>query len=628
MPIDNGLGGILMSPFRNMGFQMKMMLSYFVMMLLIGSVAILNSYQITKVTSEESHLTQKVVPQTNALLELKNQLYTKMFALQMYVSTREPNYLEKYYTVFELRDTFTMLKRNEENKEFFQIIDLIHELDLIFLNKVDPLLKANNVDAVTFVLTTEVDPKIAYLEKFVSLSLRTIETKTSEEVLNSSKRLKFSLIITYTISVASILFGLFCTLYFRKELMRPIRSLLRQVREVSHGTFGQQITYSVRDEFYELAQECNKMSRNISILFQQGERQNQILAQEKHVREQILDSLPVGIITRHFVTGEVYINRKALELVQLDEESYPRTVTPQVWVSKDDPSINCDSVWFENKKMELLHKNSSPFLGLVSYVPLRDSDQGNMGWMVVLSDISEQEQVQQYINQSEKLALVGQLAAGAAHEIRNPLTVIYGFIQLLQQKLTKEERKKYHLALVLQEIERVNKIVTEMLLLSKPSTPINREIPALELLNSIFTLTKGEALLHGIEMKFICPPTISLYVDQEQMKQVLLNLMKNSMEAMPQGGQLKVVCTETTSGVRIRIIDTGNGIPDEYLSRVMDPFFSVKEGGTGLGLPITMRLVSNHGGEMQIESKLGKGTTITIDLPHQSKKNEGSDHNE
>ena len=102
MPIDHGLGGILMSPFRNMGFQMKMMLSYFVMMLLIGSVAILNSYQITKVTSEESHLTQKVVPQTNALLELKNQLYTKMFALQMYVSTREPNYLEKYYTVFEL----------------------------------------------------------------------------------------------------------------------------------------------------------------------------------------------------------------------------------------------------------------------------------------------------------------------------------------------------------------------------------------------------------------------------------------------------------------------------------------------------------------------------------------------
>ncbi|WP_232697258.1 ATP-binding protein [Brevibacillus daliensis] len=605
-----------MSPFRNMGFQMKMMLSYFVMMLLIGSVAILNSYQITKVTSEETYLMEHIIPQTNALLGMKNQLYTKMYALKMYVPTRDADYLEKYYTEFELRDSFRNIERNERNKDFFAIYDLIAELDHIFLNKINPLLKAENFEAVTYVLRTEVEPKLIHLERIVSLSLRTIEKNTSDEVTKSTQKMKISLIITYTISVASILFGLFCTLYFRRELMRPIRSLLTQVREVSKGTFGQQITYSSKDEFYELAQECNKMSRNISLLFKQGEKQNQILAQEKHVREQILDSLPVGVITRHAITGELYINRKAQDLVLLDEASLPTTIKGQgwEWLQTEYPE---ETYWFENKKMELLHKDGNSFLALVSYVPLLDNQKGNIGWMIVLTDITEQEQVEIYMHQSEKLAMVGQLAAGAAHEIRNPLTVIFGFMQLLQQKLTKEERNEFHLPLVIQEIERVNKIVTEMLLLSKPSKPIYKETSALELLQSIFTLSKGEAMLRRVEISYSCSPDLKLYVDQEQMKQILLNLLKNSMEAMTEGGNVTIYCEENETSITIKVTDTGDGIPIEYLSKVMDPFFSQKEGGTGLGLPITMRLVRNHGGEMEIESEMGKGTTIIIHLPSQ-----------
>ncbi|MCG6197413.1 histidine kinase, partial [Anoxybacillus sp. LAT_38] len=124
------------------------------------------------------------------------------------------------------------------------------------------------------------------------------------------------------------------------------------------------------------------------------------------------------------------------------------------------------------------------------------------------------------------------LAAGAAHEIRNPLTVIYGFIQLLQQRLPDEERDRHYLPLILQEIERVNRIVTELLMLSKPSQPNYREVALAQVLDSILPLMKAEATLHGIEIVDLCDKETRMPVDVEQLKQILLNLMKNSIEAM------------------------------------------------------------------------------------------------
>jgi signal transduction histidine kinase/CHASE3 domain sensor protein len=598
-----------MSSIRSLGFQKKMMLSYLVMMLLIGCVASLFSYQMTKVISDETHLTQQVLPQTNALLEVKNQLYTKTYALKMYTLTREPSYLDKYYTMLIDSSHFQSIQKTQEYSELFSIVESIGELDFLFLNKINPLLKANNITAVNYVLAQEVQPRIDKLEKQLSFSLHQLESQTNKEFQRTNESLKVSLIVTYTVSVASILFGLFCTFYFRHELLRPIQSLIRQVREVSQGTFGQQIIYTAKDEFHELAQEFNKMSQNIAKLFQQDEAQRQVLQEEKNVREQILNSLPVGVITRHYQSGEVHINQKAKELVKLDDNFFPESPDSTAWQTDSE-----ELPWFENRKMTLYKQDGTTFSALVSYVPL-ENDFREAGWMVALSDITEQEKAQEFIHQSEKLRLVGQLAAGAAHEIRNPLTVIYGFMQLLQQRLSEEERNQYFLPLILQEIERVNLIVTEFLLLSKPSCPNYREVTLNELFSSILPLMKAEATLHGIEIVDRYEKEISLHVDVEQMKQILLNLMKNSIEAMKQGGLLTVESRHDDTHVHISVRDTGEGIPPQYLNRIFEPFFSLKEEGTGLGLPITRRMVENHGGDMKITSIVGEGTEIVISLP-------------
>ncbi|MGE5704302.1 MAG: HAMP domain-containing protein, partial [Clostridia bacterium] len=313
-----------MRVFRKMGFQQKMLLSYLVMMLLIGTVALLFSYQMTRITTDELQLSQKILPQTSALLNVKNQLYSKTYALKMYAITRQQTYLDKYYSGMMQQSLLEQITRSQENDQLYSIATRISELDFIFFNKINPLLQAKNVDGVTYVLNTEVEPRIIRLEQELAYTLHRLEYDTQLEFTRTNQSLKVALILTYTVSVAAILFGLFCAFYFRKQLLRPIESLIVQVRQVSYGTFGKQVTYEARDEFYELASEFNKMSKNIAELFLHTQRQNEILLEEKRVREQILDSLPIGVITRYTPTNEVHINQKAQALVELDDNWMPR----------------------------------------------------------------------------------------------------------------------------------------------------------------------------------------------------------------------------------------------------------------------------------------------------------------
>ncbi|WP_019121313.1 ATP-binding protein [Brevibacillus massiliensis] len=603
-----------MSRFRSLGFRKQMMLSYFVMVLLICFLAGLFSYQMTGLISQEMLLAQKIQPLTSTLVEVKNQLYSKTFNLNMYIATQQPAYLQKYEAQLINNNQLNLLQKTKENEELFLVIDLIRDLDFIFLNKINPLLQEENVQAINYVLKEDVEPRISRLEHGMNKSLRLLEQQTEWEFEKTNDSLHASLRITYTLSVISILFGTFCALYFRRQLLLPIQSLITEVRKVSSGTFGQKVNCSEHDEFYELAQEFSKMSQNISELFQQALEQRLVLETEKIVRQQILDSLPVGVITCHYPTSEIHMNEKAKELVILDERFFP--LSPEGSISPwEQPAAEEADCWFENRKIILYHKRGGTFSALVSYAPLLDKDRETIGWIVVLTDITEQEKVQEFINQSEKLSLVGKLAAGAAHEIRNPLTVIYGFIQLLMGTLTEDEKKAYHIPLILKEIERVNQIVTEMLQLSKPSRPDYRNVTIGEIFGSILPLMKGEALLHNIEMIELYDREITIQADVEQLKQILLNLIKNGIEAMPNGGTLSIDSKKQNGMVYLSIRDTGIGISADILPHVFDPFFSFKEQGTGLGLSISMQMVKNHGGNIHIESQEGEGTTVVISLP-------------
>ena len=232
-------------------------------------------------------------------------------------------------------------------------------------------------------------------------------------------------------------------------------------------------------------------------------------------------------------------------------------------------------------------------------------------------DITEKnEQTDQLLQKSEKLALLGQMAAGIAHEIRNPLTSIRGFVQLFKG----DQDQNVYYDIVLSELDRINGIVGEFLFLSKPTTTAMQERDVKKLINDVVTLIQTQTILSNIQIGMEYESNLPyVYCDENQLKQVFLNILKNATEAMPNGGTIDLkVKKDKAKGVHIQIADQGVGIPKERIPTLGEPFYTTKEKGTGLGLMTCYKIIENHKGQLQIESEVNKGTTVQIFLPSAS----------
>lgn len=220
---------------------------------------------------------------------------------------------------------------------------------------------------------------------------------------------------------------------------------------------------------------------------------------------------------------------------------------------------------------------------------------------------------EQLLQKSEKLAMLGQMAAGIAHEIRNPLTSIQGFIHLFKSSNVQEE----YFDIVLSELERINSIVGEFLVLAKPSVATYVEQDVKVLINDVVTLINTQSILNNVQIfVYIDSDLPMISCEKNQLKQVFLNLLKNSIEAMPNGGNIDIKVTGQEEGkISIQIIDQGIGIPNDRLSTLGEPFYTTKEKGTGLGLMTCYKIIEGHNGKLTIHSVLNEGATIEIILP-------------
>ncbi|MBY0121205.1 EAL domain-containing protein [Bacillus sp. S/N-304-OC-R1] len=237
-------------------------------------------------------------------------------------------------------------------------------------------------------------------------------------------------------------------------------------------------------------------------------------------------------------------------------------------------------------------------------------------------DISERKRIDEFMCKTQTLSVAGHLAAGIAHEIRNPLTSIKGFLQMLQQEFNKSN----YIDIALSEINNIEKIIKEFLTLAKPQASQTLETDIMALLQKVITLINTQAILNNIEIVPIIDPDLpQIYCDNYQIKKVLIKILQNSIQAMHDGGQITIRATRDGSRhIKIHVVDQGCGISKDRMKRIYEPFYSIKEKGTGIGLMICHKIIQDHGGTIQFNSEINQGTTIDIVLPIKIEINSGN----
>ena len=236
-----------------------------------------------------------------------------------------------------------------------------------------------------------------------------------------------------------------------------------------------------------------------------------------------------------------------------------------------------------------------------------------------LADINARLQsTQAQLIQSEKLASVGQLTAGIVHDVKNPLAVIKGLAEELQEEMESNPFVSGQLVTIRDSANRASTIVTDLLKFARQSTPEMQKRDMKETINSSLRLTEYLTRKAKVEVKVDLPEeAVMMTYDAQQIEQVLINLFTNATQAMPNGGELRINMVQTEGVVAIAVQDTGSGIPKQIQGRIFDPFFTTKpEGeGTGLGLSVSFGIVSSHGGKIELDSEFGWGSTFTVLLP-------------
>ena len=243
-------------------------------------------------------------------------------------------------------------------------------------------------------------------------------------------------------------------------------------------------------------------------------------------------------------------------------------------------------------------------------------DNKNKGLVLFIEDITEIKKIKDQMQRNDKLATIGELATGIAHEIRNPLAIIKMIEQTMRSELKDNQDALLELEVIDEEVERANKVIKSLMELGKPSKNVRNSYSLNEIIEDVLIIVNNYSSQHNVEVCFQKADIPYAEVDKEQMKQAFVNLIVNAVDAMPQGGQL-IISTEFLTDKWIKVVfrDSGEGIAEENIEKIFSPFFTTKTEGTGLGLSIVHRIIQDHGGIIKVSSKLEKGTCFELLFP-------------
>ena len=352
-------------------------------------------------------------------------------------------------------------------------------------------------------------------------------------------------------------------------------------------------------------------------------RRQKALAKLQHLYANVIASMSSGLLTTDSRQRVTFLNSPGGEMLGLD----PAGITG-VSLAELDLPFPCDWESIRTRargrqpyraETEFVRGGSLRILGYSLRV--LEGPEGDEGTLILFQDLTDVKKLERRVRFNEQLAAVGELAAGIAHEIRNPLASISGSVQVLSNELSVGSTERRLMEIIVSESNRLSGILEEFLRFVRPQ---ERRVASFDVATTIsevmeiFRLSDEVSDAHGIELD-VFPGSSTLSGDRDQIRQIVYNVAKNAVRAMDAGGRLTISGREEGGWYVIRFADTGRGMSPDELARLFTPFSTAFDGGTGLGMAIVRRIVEDHGGTIDVESHAGEGTTVTIHLPRDAR---------
>lgn len=365
------------------------------------------------------------------------------------------------------------------------------------------------------------------------------------------------------------------------------------------------------------------------------EQKNRELAESLHIQEEtrvylnsILESMSNGVVAVDNFGNITLFNSAASQVTGYKPEEVLNNKFDKVFDTHSFTDRNVLSVLQsgENQGRDekvIWDKSGKPVPVSFQGAPLKDQKQKKIGAVEIFSDISKLKDLENEMQQSRTMAALGEMSATVAHEIRNPLGAMGVWAGLLDRDFEKDDPRRETLAKLTSALGRLNKIVSNLLVYSRPVNAQFRDVPLRDILEETVHFVELEAQRLGYSIDVECrwdeKRSYGVVADPEKIQQIIMNLCLNSVQAMTEGGTLSVSCDdgadEEKGFVQFTVKDSGEGISKENLEKIFDPFHTTKENGTGLGLAIVKKFIDYHSGHISVRSEQGEGTQVSVFLP-------------
>jgi two-component system sensor histidine kinase PilS (NtrC family) len=416
-------------------------------------------------------------------------------------------------------------------------------------------------------------------------------------------------------SIAFLLYGsLIVLLYFGK---------IHPATAAQEAVSGVRVGYNLMVHgfgFYAVALLTYYLAHNVTRAERALEEKSEHLADLQVVHRDVIQSISSGILTTDLEGTVTSANHAGLEILDREEaEMVGQPIQESglfTAVQWGEATAASEQTGRMRSEVEITRGGNTRYVGF-SVSGLSDAERQQRGYIIIFQDLTRWRRMQEELRMRDRMVAVGELAAGLAHEIGNPLAAISGSVQMLSGSVAGDVAQRKLIEILLKESHRLDRTIKGFLRFARPRERSSVSFDIARLLAENFVLLKNSEEVsdhHKLELD-LDPPSARLFADPDQVSQIFWNLARNALRAMPDGGRLHVIGRLQGDWYRLQVIDTGRGMSEEQRTNLFHPFQSFFDGGTGIGMAIVYRIVQDHGGRLRVDSRPGAGTTITAELP-------------